>query len=577
MFLSSSKTKNNEYLRIAETVYVGKKKKTVILENLGSVAELKKKFPDRDPHEVARLRLQEMRDRAKAEEQVIIQTHHCSRLVPLEQERAFKHGYLFLQRYYYQLGLAKLCAQIQKSHKMDYDLNDVLSKLIYTRILDPSSKKASFEISQNYLEAPSFALHDVYRALELVSQENEHIQEVVYKNSKKLVERQDKILFYDCTNYFFEIEEESGNKQYGFSKEHRPNPLIQMGLFLDGSGFPLAFSIHPGNMNEQQTLQPLEKRILKDFGLSKFIVCTDAGLSSTANRKFNDRKDRAFITTQSLKKLKSYLKEWALNPTGWSLGEDSGTYDLRQVSLEIEADMDKVYYKSRWIKEDGLEQQLMVSFSPKYRLYLRNLRQRQIERAEKKLATPSRLKNNRSNDPRRYIATVSYTDSGELAEHELYGLDEAAILEDEAYDGFYAVCTNLDAPVHDILSINKQRWQIEAAFRTLKTEFKARPVYLSREDRILAHFTLCFLALLIYKHLEHDLNALNPNRSYSTREAISTLKNMTLFPLGGQGYAPAYKRTLITDDLHTLAGFRTDYEALSNQTMKNIISASKKR
>ena len=416
----------------------------------------------------------------------------------------------------------------------------------------------------------------MYRALEIIAEENYRIQAAVYRQSQKIVKRNTKILYYDCTNSFFEIEQESGSKKYGYSKEHRPNPIIQMGLFLDGSGLPLAFSLSPGNTNEQTTRIPLEKRILEDFELSKFLVCTDAGLSSLSNRQFNTRGGRGYITTQSLKKLKAHLKEWALDPQGWHLAGSSARFDLRKVDLEDPKEQDRIYYKKRWICEDGLEQKMLVSFSPKYRKYLRTVRGRQIERAKSRIETPSKLKQKHKNDPNRFIRVVSATAEGELAEIEMYDLDEQAISQEEIYDGFYAVCTNLEGSELDILEINRQRWQIEAAFRTLKLEFEARPVYLQREDRILAHFTTCFLSLLIYKLLEQSLKQHCPDADYTMFDVLDTLRNMDFFLLGNQGYSPAYKRTQITDNLHEIVNFRTDYEGISNKGMKEILKQSKK-
>ena len=251
-----------------------------------------------------------------------------------------------MQKIYHQLSLHKLCQDISADYRFDFDLSDILSRLLYTRILEPGSKRYAWEEAQNYVEAPSFELHDVYRALEVLAKENDRIQEHVYKASRKLIRRNDKILFYDCTNYFFEIEEAEGVKQFGHAKDHKPNPLVQMGLFLDGSGFPLAFSLHPGNTSEQITLRPLEERILKDFDLSQFIVCTDAGLSSAENRRFNNRGNRAFITTQPLKKLKDYLQAWALDTEGWELPGQKRTFSLKDIDEEDPKELQRVYTRA---------------------------------------------------------------------------------------------------------------------------------------------------------------------------------------------------------------------------------------
>jgi len=276
--------------------------------------------------------------------------------------------------------------KIAKKHKFTFDLNSILSYLLYARILFPASKLATMQLVKNFLEQPSFELQHVYRALGVIAQESDLIQSELYKNSLKVADRNTHILYYDCTNFFFEIEQEEGLRQYGISKEHRPCPIVQMGLFMDGDGIPLAFNISPGNTNEQVTLTPLEDKLLQDFKLSRLVVCTDTGLASTANRKFNDKKDRAFITTQSIKKLKKSLKEWALDKTGWHIPGQKGSFDITKIDTDealAEAYKNTTFYKERWINEGGLEQRIVVTFSMKYKNYQRSIRYAQIERAIK--------------------------------------------------------------------------------------------------------------------------------------------------------------------------------------------------
>jgi transposase len=343
---------------------------------------------------------------------------------------------------------------------------------------------------------------------------------------------------------------------------------------MDGDGIPLAFSIHSGNTNEQQTLKPLEKKILKDFSLSKFVVCTDAGLSSSDNRKFNNIGQRAFITTQSIKKLKKHLKDWALKPDGWFLSNSSDAFNLDQI--EASPDLTNTYrnatfFKERWIKEDGLEQRLIVTYSIKYKEYQRHIRSRQIIRAAKLLdSNPTSLNKHRQNDYKRFIAKAMVTTEGEVAKHELYSLDQDTIAKEEAYDGFYAVCTNLEDDATTIAKINHNRWEIEECFRLLKTDFKARPVYLSRDDRIKAHFTTCFLSLTLFRYLEKQLK-----NTYTSTEIIEQLRNMNFYSIPGEGYIPTYTRTDLTDALHDTFGFRTDYQIVGLKQMKKIFKDTK--
>lgn len=299
--------------------------------------------------------------------------------------------------------------------------------MLYGRIIFHSSKLATYNLSQKLIKQPNFELQHIYRALEVIAKENEFIQAELYKNSLKKAKRNTGVLYYDCTNFFFELEQEDGLKQYGPSKENKNTPKVQMGLFMDGDGIPLAFNITPGNTNEQTTLTPTEQKILDDFKLSKFIVCTDAGFTSTANRKFNDKEDRAFITTQSIKKLKKHLKEWALSPTGWNLNNDTKQYDISKLedTLEsIEKYKNKVFYKERWIKENGLEQKLIVTFSLKYKFYQQRIRNNQIERAQKAMKNKSfKLDKINQNDFKRFITKTSVTKDGEVAEKKILSLN----------------------------------------------------------------------------------------------------------------------------------------------------------
>ena len=332
-------------------------------------------------------------------------------------------------------------------------------------------------------------------------------------------------------------------------------------------GFP--FSVFDGKQNEQPSMTPLEKKIIKDFDTSDFIVCTDSGLSSTANRKFNSIQGRNFITTQSIKKLKSFLQDFCLDDDGWYLPGSNKKYKLSE--LDEEADYDKVFYKDRWMNENNLEQHLIVTYSIKYRNYQRTIRNRQVERAKKLLEHPSSLSKKNANDPKRFIDQGHCTADGEVANKTITVLNENQINNEARFDGLYAVCTNLDYDVTNIIKINQKRWEIEECFRIMKTEFKARPVYLSKEDRIMAHFTTCFTALVIYRILEKKLN-----EKYTCEEIMKTLRTMDMMIAPGEGYIPTYTRTDLTDTLHETFGFRTDYQIISQKNMRKILNQTKK-
>lgn len=571
MRLSLVKSRNTTQFYIIKSYRDENGKNTSkIVEKLGNEQEVIKKANGEDPIIWAKKYIEELNKKEKNNTIDIVAKFSQTKQIPENQQVTYNGGYLFLQNIYYSLGLDKICKNISEKYRIKYDLNSILSNLIYTRIIEPSSKLSSFEASKKFIEQPNYELHDIYRALEVISKETEFIEAEVYKNSLSVVNRNTKILYYDCTNYFFEIEQAEGLKQYGLSKENRPNPITQMGLFMDGDGFPLAFNINSGNTNEQTTLKPLEKQIIKDFELSRFVVCTDAGLASNENRKFNNIQNRSYIVTQSLKKIKGYLKEWALSPEDWHTINSNKKINLNDVDKS--GDNEEIYYKERWINENGLEQRLIVSYSPKYAEYQRSVRNRQIERAQSLIDNPTKISKNRQDDPKRFIKSASITNDGEIANKKVFSLNTTAIEKEEEFDGFYAVCTTLEDNISEIIKINKRRWEIEESFRILKTDFKARPVYLKRDDRIKAHFTTCFLSLLIYRILEHKLN-----EEYTSEKIITTLREMNFAKIKGDGYIPIYTRNTLIDKLHDIFKIKTDNEITTLNQMKKILKQSKNR
>ena len=568
MRLQIVKSKNAQSLYVVKSIYHNKKRTNKVIEKLGTYDHLKNVLNE-DPIAWAKKYVEELNKKEKEGTRDILVKYSPTTIIEKNLQTSFNVGYLFLEKIYYDLGLNNICNEISDKYRFNYDLDNILSRLIYSRIIYPSSKLATFELSKKYIEQPNFELHDIYRALEVIAKETDFIQSELYKNSLKVSKRNTNILYYDCTNYFFEIEQESGLRQYGPSKEHRPNPITQMGLFMDGDGIPLAFSITAGNTNEQITLTPLEEKILEDFKLSKFIVCTDAGLASTANRKFNDKDDRAFITTQSIKKLKKHLMDWALNPSGWHISGDKKEYNITEIEKDetsLELFKDRTFFKERWIKENGLEQKLIVTYSLKYRNYQRQIRNSQIERAKIAISNKTfKLDKCNQNDFKRFIKKTNITQDGEIAEKKVLSLNTDTIEKEERFDGFYGVCTNLDDEPEEIIKVNQRRWEIEESFRIMKSEFKARPVYLSRDDRITAHFTTCFLSLVILRFLEKMLD-----EKYTSSQIIDCLREMHFTENIGNGYIPTYTRTNLTDDLHEKFDFRTDYQITTKANIKKI-------
>ena len=575
MKVMTTKSKNAESFYITKSYINNQGKSTSkIIRKLGTLAELSEMLhTDRDgvmAWAKEQARIETAKYKQETENAVVMIPFHSNRLMDYNKQKFFTGGYLFLQSIYYGLKIDSICRKIKNRYKFKYDLNAILSDLIYTRVLEPSSKSSSFKAAKQFLEPPTYELHDVYRALSVLANELDFIQAETYKNSYFLGNRNDTVLYYDCTNYYFEIEQENGDRKYGKSKEHRPTPIIQMGLFIDGDGIPLAFSLFPGNQNEQKSLKPLETKILQDFGCRKFIYCSDAGLASEENRAFNHMEQRAFIVTQSIKKLPAEEREWALNQQGFRRLSDNAPVDILQLT---DNDSTELFYKDAPYTTKRLHQRLIITYSPKYAAYQKAIRAEQIRRAEKMIDSGSLKKQRKNpNDPARFVNKIAVTEDGEKADIR-YFLDMDKIAEEEKYDGLYAVCTDLlDDDVADILKVSEGRWQIEDCFRTLKTEFEARPVYLNREDRIKAHFLICFLSLLHFRLLQRELKI-----SCTTEQLLSVLKDMNFADVEEQGFMPVYERQEITDELHKACEFRTDYQFITKRKMKEIQKKSKRR
>ena len=591
--LTISKSKNATLYYIQKSYRTDSgKSSTRTVERLGTIEEVKARFGEENTMDAVKAYIKELTLADKEQRRDVVVKLSQNKMIKQNEQNSYNGGYLFLQKVYYELGLDKICNKIEKRHKNEYGLNSILSMLLYTRILYPGSKLSSLEDAKNFIEQPKVDIHQVYRALSLLSKESDGIQAAVYKNSLKLGARHDKVIYYDCTNYYFESEEENGLRQYGRSKENRPNPIVQMGLFTDMDGIPLAFCINPGNTAETTTLKPLEDKLKEDFGLSKVVVCTDGGLASYENRKNDHVGERAFITVQSLKKLEKSLQDWSMETTGWKIAEFKDTNETQKADMDKQHDKEydlskldpkeyanMLFYKERWIKvgkkNDQLEQRLIVTFSFKYKEYLQHIREKQIARAQSIIERGVVEKCGKGqNDPKRFIKRDSCTVDGELAEYTSYSLNQEMIDQEARFDGFYGICTDLEDKATDIIKTNGGRWIIEDCFRITKTEFEARPVYLQRDDRIKAHFLTCFLALILYKYLAKKINRAGCH--FSANNIISTLKDMNFVSVAGEGYIPTYTRTDLTNNLHGSAGFRTDTQIVSKQRMKSIISESKK-
>lgn len=583
------KSKSNTTLYMAKTYRKNNgKSSTKIVEKLGTLEEVTEKANGEDPIVWAKKYVEE-----KTKEENENRGIYYEKLIEgkelSSEQKIYNLGHIFLRKIFEELDLDKLCKDIKKDYKFDYELDDILEDLICTRVMYPTSKLSSYEKAHKFLRQPKYKLHDVYRALDVLAKEKEKIEKWCYEKSLNVIkERNTKVLYYDCTNYFFEIElededdleqDKKGLRKYGKNKENRPLPIVEIGLFIDGSGFPLAFNINPENTNEQTTLRPLEKQIMKDFELSKFLVCTDAGLGSFNNRNFNNKGNRVYIVTQSLKQLPREYQADAISNIGWHLLGSSKSINLGKLN-KYDSKNKNIYYKEILItrskkdpdtkKRITLKERMIVTFSPKYATYQKNIRDAQIFRAKEMIEKhPERYTKLPQNNAKRFIQKENITTDGECAEKYKLYYKESLEKYEEQFDGLYALCVpeEMEASVEEILQVSKGRWEIEESFRIMKSEFKARPVYLRLENRIKAHFVICYLSLLVYRILEKE----KLQDKYTTEEIIKTLKDMQTNKIEGIGYKQLYQKTEITTDLNNNYTFNIDQEFIGIKNLKKFL------
>lgn len=572
MRLSKSKSKNTTLFYIIKDYTKNGKRSTKIVHKIGNLEEVEQMSGNQDYKEWLKDYVKKYNNEHSSKKEIITIKKNSSKIIQFNKNASFNIGYLFLKKIYNELKIKDICKEIENKYQFKFDLNEILSYLVFARIIYPSSKLETYKQCQNFIEQPKFKLHDEYRALSYMADNIDFIQGKIFENSKNVIKRNSEIIYYDCTNYFFEIELDDEFRKYGINKQHQPNPQVGMGLFMDGDGIPLSFNIYPGNQNEQKTLIPEETKIVNNFKMdnTKMILCTDAGLASDEIKKYNIKDNRGFVITQSLKKLKDSEKEKVFDDNDWRLpGDLKNIYNLNEIRNDEELKekyYDKLFYKIISSETKSVKQDLIVTFSFKYFDYNRNIRNSQIERAKKSIDTnQTTRKGKNQNDYRRFIVDTKSTATGEVAENSNLSLDEDLIKQEEQYDGYYALTTNLVGDIEQILKITKGRWEIEESFRIMKTDFLARPVNLSREDRIKSHFLTCFMALLIYRIIEKKLDY-----KYTTSEILKTIRNMDVLESKGDGYIPEYIRTNLTDDLHDTFGFRTDYEINTYKYFKKI-------
>ena len=564
----------------------GKKTTTKNIKRLGKHSELL--LITDNPLEYAKNEVKKMNEEYRSSRSEFIVTMDFNERIPstdspCSNSTSLNIGYLYLKDIYAKLNLSDFFKSVSSDRKITYDCNKICQFLTYARILDPASKYGTYDKLDTYYEKPQVEYQHMIRLLDILDRNSDQYLKHLFDNSENIVKRDTSVMYYDCTNYFFETEKPDeeivdevtgeiilGPRQFGISKENKTSPIVEMGLIMDRRGIPISMCIHPGNTNEQLTAVPLEKEVIKMTGNKKFIYCADAGLGSYNIRKFNDMGGRAYIVTQSVKKLGQEIKDIVFNDSNYRLLSNDDAITLKEMrtfnkkdanNLSLYNDFaykvipantamdtglyeEKVYKNGRTkkVKAKGtLHQYIIVTFSRKMMEYQRTIRERQLERAKKllRLKDPEKIKKG-PNDIRRFLKNTSSDTAN-------YVLDMDKIHEEEKYDGFYAVATNLDDSAKDILAVAQNRYKIEDCFRIMKTNFDARPVFLRKPERIRAHFLICYTALLIYRLMECKLD---DNLTHvTTSNLIKTLRNMNVVNMDDMYYKSIYSGSQALDAL----------------------------
>ncbi len=590
MRLSKTITKSNTtYCIIKDYTNLDGKRSTCVFERLGNDKNLQERFGTENTMDKVKEYIDSLNQMIKnGKEPPINIVLNPEKQIEKGVVRSFFSGHLFLRKIYYELGIDKICENIKNKYNFSFDINSVVECLVFARIIWPSSKLSTYEQSRKFIGNYNFDIQHIYRTLSYLSKEMDNIQKELFDYSNKVIDRNYKVIYYDCTNYFFYTEENDFQK-YGISKQHQPLPLVQMGLFMDADGYPFAMNINPGNTSETKTMIPSEEKFLKEYDMKgkNIIVCTDAAMCSDEIKNFNIKDGRGFIITQSIKKLSNDLQEYALDKTGWRiLGNLKDIYDLSKVDDNFKkTHYNTIFYKEIECETKSVKQALIITFSYKYQDYQHKLKQKQFERA-KKIVEETNKKNEKitkkkeiekiklsknQNDPKRFIKEVAVTDDGEVACNISYIIDEEIFKNEEKYNGLYGITTNLMDDTQTIVKVMRGRWEIEESFRIMKDEFDSGTVHLSREDRIKGHFITCYLALFIYRYLEHQLND-----KYTVHEIVSKLQEMKLLEHKGKGYEPIQDRNDLTDDLHRFLGINTDTEIITYKKIKKILEQTEK-
>ena len=562
--------KDDAIIYFGVSIRKGKKTTSKNVRRIGRLSELKKEYTDPIAH--FRAEAKRLTDEGKSEPSFEIPANVM--LDPMKKRRVML-GYIFPQSVYYSLGLDMVMRGIRNESKATYDFNRIMRDLIIGRVLSPLSKSSTYEKAFSFPEPPDYDLQHVYRSLSLMAKSFNLIEEKAFKGMKKYADVDTSVTYYDCTNFYFEIEEEDGFRTYGKSKENRPNPIVQMGLFLDRNGLPISMCINPGRTNEQKTMIPLEKLMTERFGIEKFVVCADCGLSGKRNLRFNSTENHGFVVTKSLKKVSEDVRARLMGDGGWKrFGDASGRlYSLKEIREDANLRDVIFYHDERFaMGSDGFEERIVTTYCGRLREYQRSVRERQLQRAMELIRQGKIRKGVNQNDVRRFIVVDSVTENGEVAEKKVFSIDRERFEEESEYDGFYAVTTDLDDDPGEIIRINRGRWEIEESFRIMKSDFDGRPVFVSREDRIRAHFLTCYLAFMIFRIIEQKLN--KGDVRYTDPEILRTLRDYEA--IDAESFYVGAMEGKAVRALESTFGLVGSMTALSKAQFRRLVARSKK-
>ena len=562
--------KDDAILYYAVSIRKGKKTTSKNVRRIGRLSELKKEYTDPIAH--FRAEAKRLTDEGRSESSFEIPANLM--LDPMKKRRVML-GYIFPQSVYYSLGLDMVMRGIRNESKATYDFNRIMRDLIIGRVLSPLSKSSTYEKAFSFPEPPDYDLQHVYRSLSLMAKNFDLIEEKAFKGMKKYADVDTSVTYYDCTNFYFEIEEEDGFRTYGKSKENRPNPIVQMGLFLDRNGLPISMCINPGRTNEQKTMIPLEKLMTERFGIEKFVVCADCGLSGKRNLRFNSTENHGFVVTKSLKRVSEDVRARLMGDGGWKrFGDASGRlYSLKEIREDANLRDVIFYHDERFaMGSDGFEERIVTTYCGRLREYQRSVRERQLQRAMELVRQGKIRKGVNQNDVRRFIVVDSVTENGEVAEKKVFSIDRERFEEESEYDGFYAVTTDLDDDPGEIIRINSGRWEIEESFRIMKSDFDGRPVFVSREDRIRAHFLTCYLAFMIFRIIEQKLN--KGDVRYTDPEILRTLRDYEA--IDAENFYVGAMEGKAVRALESTFGLVGSMTALSKAQFRRLVARSKK-